>query len=52
MQAMGGAAMDLDEAKRGSKGRHVECVGQANQLSTNVADHGSTAKTRNGDIVG
>ena len=52
MQAMGGMTMDPDGVKRGSKRRHMECVGQANQLSTDVADHGSTAKTRNRNVVG
>ena len=52
MQAMGGMAMDPDGAKRGSKRWHMECISQANQLSTNMADHGSTVKSQNGNIVG
>ena len=49
---MGAMAMDPDGAQRGSKGWCVKHVGQLNELSTDTADHGATAKTRNWDIVG
>ena len=49
---MGSTAMDPDGVQWGLKGRHMECIGQANKLSTNVTDHGAMAKTRNWDVVG
>ena len=49
---MGGTAMDLDGAQWGLKGWCVEHVGQSNELSSDVANDGAAAKTRNRDIVG
>ena len=49
---MGSMAMDPDGAQCGSKGWHMECIGQANKLSADVTDHGAAAKTRNWNVVG
>ena len=49
---MCGTAMDSDGAQWGLKGWCVECVGQSNKLSANVANNGAAAKTRNWNVVG
>ena len=49
---MGGTVMDPDGAWWGSKGWHMECIGQVSKLSTDVTNCGATVKTRNWNVVG
>ena len=49
---MGSTVVDLDRVQWGSKGWHVEHVGQSNKLFGNVANNRAASKTRSRDVVG